>query len=684
MGFDPKHAKLDEVAGGRKVSPALLRRFLERWPAYLEETRKSPDVVFALLRATAGMNDEEVAAAAPALSRQKFTPPAIAEALSKKPVKSRRDLLERYGELLAEAGRRFPSEGRIALYPTAGASAPSPACDPGWLPIFRAYEPAESILFSIADSEVDGLLDKASKEKLDRLRGRLAEVRRTHPGQPPRAMVMLDAQTPQDTHVFLRGNRDRKGKLAPRQFPAILSPPDRKPFTQGSGRLELARAVVDPANPLTARVMVNRVWMHHFGTGLVRTPGDFGMRGEPPTHPGLLDALAADFVAHGWSVKRLHRWIVLSSAYAQSSAARPDLDSVDPDNRLYARFPRRRLDFEATRDAILFASGRLERTIGGRSFSISSPPYSGRRTLYAYVDRQNIDNLFRTFDFPNPNFCATQRYQTTTPQQALFLMNSPFMIEQARLAASGAPASSADPSPWIHALYRRFLGRAPDEEELLLGRAFLERGRGTDGGSDGLCWHYGFGEYDPDRKRISVFHHLPHWSGNSWRIEKDFPHPTLGFAELHATGGHVGRDPRHAVVRRWVAPRDMVVLVSGKIEHGDGRGDGVRAWIVSNRHGELGRWIVHNLAAETRTPPLEVRQGDTIDFVVDCRENDGYDSFTWAPMIEEASSSAGYRPDLAMAWDATADFDGPPGKRLTPWEAYAQALLISNEFIFVD
>ena len=222
----------------------------------------------------------------------------------------------------------------------------------------------------------------------------------------------------------------------PRRFLAVLSGPDRQPFRDGSGRLELARAIASRDNPLTARALVNRVWMHHFGTPLVATPGDFGLRSDPPTHPELLDHLAARFMADGWSIKKLHRRIMLSSVYQQRSDDRPEARAVDPENALYWRTNRRRLDFEATRDAILAVAGRLDGRIGGPPMPSLTGTDAHRRTLYGFIDRLNLPGLYRTFDFPDPNATSPRRDQTTIAPQALFLMNHPFAIDAARAILS--------------------------------------------------------------------------------------------------------------------------------------------------------------------------------------------------------------------------------------------------------
>jgi hypothetical protein len=256
----------------------------------------------------------------------------------------------------------------------------------------------------------------------------------------------------------------------------VLAGPQAPPFQKGSGRLELARSIADPNNPLTARVLVNRVWHWHFGKGLVATPSDFGLRSDPPTHPELLDYLAAGFIADGWSIKALHRRIMLSNTYRQASAPRPDAVGVDPENRLVWRFNPQRLDFESMRDAILAVSGALDPALGGRPVMIAESPFAPRRTVYGFIDRQNLDGLYRTFDFAVPDATSPRRFVTTVPQQALFLMNSPFLHDQARrLAAKVRPDDSSDPSEGIRRLYRRVLLRAPQPDELAMAEDFLRR-----------------------------------------------------------------------------------------------------------------------------------------------------------------------------------------------------------------
>jgi hypothetical protein len=272
----------------------------------------------------------------------------------------------------------------------------------------------------------------------------------------------------------------------PRQFLEVLSS-RRQPFPHGSGRLDLARSITAPDNPLTSRVLVNRVWMYHFGEPLVTTPSDFGTRSNPPSHPELLDWLAADLMtgtpdAPAWSLKRLHRTLVLSKTYAQASFDRPECRKVDPDNRLLWKARRQRLDMEAMRDTLLFISGRLDRKQGGRPVDIVNDAQDRRRTVYGLVDRQSLPGLFRAFDFASPDQSVERRPSTTVPQQALFGMNSPFVVEQAKaLAARPEIAAAATPAAKVTALYRLVLARPPRAEEAQAALRFLSATQAAQG-----------------------------------------------------------------------------------------------------------------------------------------------------------------------------------------------------------
>ena len=296
-------------------------------------------------------------------------------------------------------------------------------------------------------------------------------------GGAPRAMVVEDVPNPQPAHVFVRGNPNNPGVETPAHFLSCLSAGEPANFTDGSGRLDLAKAIASKDNPLTARVIVNRVWMHHFGAGIVRTPSDFGLRGDLPTHPELLDYLAVRFMESGWSLKKLHRMILLSAAYQQSSADNPEARKLDPENQLLWRMNRQRLDIESLRDSILAASGQLENKLGGVPFALTASPTVPRRTVYGYIERGRIPGLLAAFDFASPDQHVPLRYTTTVPQQALFLLNSSFMAEQAaRVANRPEVAAEKDPRKRLQRLYRIALGREATPREISVGLKFIESG----------------------------------------------------------------------------------------------------------------------------------------------------------------------------------------------------------------
>ena len=321
----------------------------------------------------------------------------------------------------------------------------------------------------------EGLRELQRKERENK--AKIAQLELTHPGAPPRAMVLEDAARPHDSPVFVRGDPGHKGDIVPRHFLQVLSGTYRPPFTNGSGRLDLAWALASKSNPLTPRVMINRIWLHHFGEGFVSTPDDLGMMSEPPSHPELLDYLACRFEEEGWSIKKIHRLIMLSSVYQESSANNPRYAQIDPNNRLLWRANIRRLEFEVLRDSLLAIGGTLDTNMYGRPVELEREPYSTRRTIYGKVDRSNVADDLINFDFANPDLPTGRRHETTVPQQALFLMNSPLVVEQARkLVALAEFSACEDDTTRIQLLYQRVYQRPPKPEEISLGLEFV---RGT-------------------------------------------------------------------------------------------------------------------------------------------------------------------------------------------------------------
>ena len=524
------------------------------------------------------------------------------------------------------------------------------------------------------------------------------------------AMTLIEDDKPFDPYVFLRGQQHNHGPQVPRQFLAVVAGPERKPFANKSGRLELAQAIASPTNPLTARVIVNRVWMQHFGAPLVRTPSDFGLRCEPPSHPELLDWLASELIAHGWSLKWLHRELMVSAVWKQASEERSRgaeeerRRGIDPENRLLSRMNRRRMDWESLRDSLLLTSGQLDHAIGGVAADVLKPPFVTRRTIYGFIDRQNLPLVLRTFDFASPDAHSPSRFITSVPQQTLFLRNSPFVIEQARALAmrtkkvregeapaepsiasqdSSSTTARREPRPPVEiaALFRAVYGRDPALDEVTLAEQFLNDAEQT---ADSLAplWQYGFGEYDIKAKSLKSFTKLPHWTGSVWQAGQQLPDEKLGWVLWNAAGGHPG-SPQHSAVARWTAPQDATVVITGELKHNAEAGDGVMAVVWSAQQGERGRWTAHQQSVNTFAPAIQVRRGESLDFIVFCRADENSDSFHWSSKLAATDKR------LKKVWDFTADFPkGPnpqtPDAPLTPWEQLAQVLLLSNEFQFVD
>jgi hypothetical protein len=236
----------------------------------------------------------------------------------------------------------------------------------------------------------------------------------------------------------------------------------------------LAQAILDRDNPLTSRVIVNRIWQHHFGTGLVPTSSDFGVRGLPPSNPQLLDWLALRLMDDGWSLKSLHRLILASNVYRQTSTENAMARSIDPENRLLWRMPRLRINFESMRDSMLFVADHLDTASGGRPFDDIMNTKNVRRTIYALVNRNDLPGDFRAFDFADVDASAPERPNTTVPQQALFAMNSPFIQDQARRIARDCQAQSNDDPARVAWLYHRILSRDPSSDERELALHFLK------------------------------------------------------------------------------------------------------------------------------------------------------------------------------------------------------------------
>jgi hypothetical protein len=268
--------------------------------------------------------------------------------------------------------------------------------------------------------------------------------------------------------VAIRGNPENLGPEVPRHFLSMLSKDEPPTFAKGSGRLELAEDI--SKQPISMRVIVNRIWKGHFGTGLVDTPSNFGVMGERPSNPELLEYLASSFVKNGMSIKKLHREIMLSSVYQLGTDADASAAAKDSGNRLYWRFNRKRLEAEQLRDAVLSVAGNLDTSLGGPSVDLT--PAFTRRTIYGKVSRYKLDEYLQLFDFPAPNISAEKRFTTTVPLQRLFLMNSDFIQAEAEEMAKRI-AGEPDNRARIRKAYQLMYGRDPNELEIKAGIEYL-------------------------------------------------------------------------------------------------------------------------------------------------------------------------------------------------------------------
>ena len=674
-------------------SNEMRREIVTRWRDYLAETAKQPHPVFGPWHQFAALPSDGFADQAKQIiaglndtaDAQPRTNGLLKQALVAAPPQSMLDVANVYGRLLTDAHQQWVKLQGEKPAPVAGGASPAPTALSD-----AAGEELRQVLYAeknptiVTADQSRRFFNRAVKDKLGELRKAVDSFKANSPNAPPRAMVMNDAPQPTQPHVLIRGNPGRPGKEVPRRFLQVLSSAEGPVFQKGSGRLELAQAIASPTNPLTARVIVNRVWMHHFGIGLVATPSDFGSRGAAPTHPELLDWLASTFMEEGWSLKNLHRRILLSNAWQQTSDDRTEGIQADPENRLVWKMDRQRLEFEPMRDALLASSGRLDRKVGGRPVDLFATPFTTRRAVYGFIDRQDLPGTFRVFDFASPDVSTPMRPETTVPQQALFAMNSPFVVEQARtLAARAEVAQASDTAARIQALYRLIFARAADADEVAVGTRFLDSPPVSEA-AEAVVWQYGMCEFDEAAKHVRNFTPLAHYHEGMWRGGPQLPDPTIGWVNLTAQGGHPGGDLAHAAVRRWTAPQAGFVKIEATLSHAAEGGDGVRGRVVSSRAGELGSWTIHHGKVDTNLERIEVHQGETVDFVVDCVTNEAHDAFGWSPII--TLSTAGEGEGQPRRYSALADFFRPGQKPITlsPLDQYAQALLLANEFVFVD
>jgi hypothetical protein len=699
-GMIMEASQLEGVARSRSLDPGMVGL----WKDHLRKLKDSHHPIFTpwfelAALGTNGFNTNSSTLLARLTSLPQTNQPlnpVLLQTLQSEPLNSFQEVAQRFNQAFHSADSAW--NDLINAANQAGTNPPSALANPS-LESLRQILHSDDSPIRDALRNIDRFFDTPVAQKSRALRRKVDELDATHPGAPLRAMALVDKSQPVDPVIFKRGNPGNHGPSVPRQFLSILEGPDRKPFNDGSGRLELARSIANPENPLTARVLVNRIWARHFCSPLVKTPADFGIRTEPALNPQLLDHLAVRFMESGWSIKALHREILLSATYRQSSdpGTQPDSvqrfasnESIDPANAWFWRMNRKRFDFEALRDSLLFVSDGLDQSVGGQPVDMFEEKSTPRRTLYGYIDRQNLPGLLRSFDFANPDSTSAMRFETTVPQQALFMMNNPFMVESARRIASlPALRNSSSDAARIDLLHHLLFQRPASADEESLAKAFFnaqvslpELIRPTD------AWTYGVGLFDPVTSSVSSFRPFSDFRDNRWQMGRQYPaEDQAGFAALLATGGHPGRDTNHSVIRRWHPQGPVTVRLDGELNHPSADGDGIRVRLVSSRSGLIAEWSAFHNRVITSVEKIQVNQGEWLDLVVDSRQSDNSDSFNWTPVFKSLAPPPGTAgSQTTVVWDAAKDFKGPtkPIQPLDPWGKYAQVLLSANEFIFVD
>lgn len=575
--------------------------------------------------------------------------------LVKKTPKKFGELTATYGALLAEAHK--PDKGSLVAWK-----------------VWRDLVEASNGPTAVTAASLIGTYNVADRNTRNNLEIQVVGFKATSPKSPPHAMVLLDKPTAVKGVIFVRGSASRPGKAVPRQFPAVLTDGKVKEFTEGSGRLDMANAIASKANPLTARVMANRIWTELIGRSLVETPSDYGVRTPAPKNPELLEHLAASFMKDEWSMKKLIRSIVLSRAFLQTADVRADGLAKDPDNDLNWRAQRRRLDFEAMRDSMLRVAGRLDSAkLGGQPFNLEANFSEPRRTLYGSIDRQNLPAFFRTFDFANPDYHVPKRNQTTTPQQALWMMNHPFARTQAEaLAAKVAALSSTEAK--VKALYVAVLGRAPNKDETALALDYL---REAELAPAPASWRNGYGGWNTATKSVA-FTEMTVATKERIAPTADLADKKFAHTFLTSKGGHPGdKTDGTAVIRRWTAGSAGKYRIEGTLAVASKSSDGVRARIVTARKGILAEVVTKGGASSSvDLAEVELVAGESIDFVADNFIGSNSDSFSWSPVIKDAKTGE-------VLTSAAGEFGKKP-ERQSPLSTFAQVLLTSNEFIFAD
>ena len=492
-----------------------------------------------------------------------------------------------------------------------------------------------------------------SKPKLAEFDTKIAEIRANKPVEQFLRALVEPANHVPETKLFHRGDHQQpKQTVLPSSLTVAAAENARPQFPANDEalpstgrRLAFARWLTNGQHPLVARVIVNRLWLHHFGKGLVETPSDFGKLGVAPSNPELLDWLADEFVRQGWSIKTFHRTVMMSTTWRQSAVAESPADRSVP----HARRRLARLDAETIRDRMLAASGQLDRTQSGVPVAIKEDDTGQiivdgsqkRRSLYVKARRSQPIAMLQAFDAPVMQTNCELRPSSTVATQSLMLMNGEFILAQAAHLANRAANEAAD----VDLAVMQQLSALPSTLK--------------------PDWSYGFGTFDEAANRTGSFTPLEYFAEARWQAGATVPDAALGYVFLSASGGHPDNQDR-AVIRRWTAAESGLVAMTGKLSHSSPNGDGVRGRIVSTRSGKIAEWTAFNNASDTAVADIAVEAGDTIDFITDCRESITSDSFSW-PVTISLKNGSGSEQVFAAA-------DGFAGPSETPQQIVGQII----------
>jgi hypothetical protein len=510
----------------------------------------------------------------------------------------------------------------------------------------------------------------------------MSKLMAEHPGSPPRAMSLVDKAKWGRAVVFERGNPAARGEVFDREWLSFLGGGQ---FEDGkSPRLSLAEKIADPANPLTARVIANRVWAWHFGAPLA-DPGDFGPQTPRPELLPLLDTLAVAFQEKGGSLKELHRLLLSSRAFRLAAEGAAANDAIDQANTLFWKWNRRRLDFETMRDRVLAGSGALDtRGTGGRSVRLEDPSSDARRSVYAFVDRYALPGTFVSFDLPHPDHHSAKRVETTVPQQALYFLNGPLVLRQAaRLAADPAFKGLPDDGARIDWIHRRLFRRTASDEERRLALDWIGGATPADyAPSLGGHWEVLHG---PDEGKPSAnLSPFPMFADKVWKITADPATSPIRWLNVGAGGGHASAG--HTMVLRWRATGAGQVRMSGRLTRTQ-QGGATLAWRIDGKGAPLaGARLSPEATAEIEGTWIDVGPGDTMDFVLRAPEGDACGNVSWNLRIlgrESASAPVAEVGDFTRQFPTSND-PVPAAASGDPWADLIQMLWASNEFHFVD